>query len=58
MFDPEHELEYELKCERIAAGIEMLILDGICAALGKLRHYLQEEDFRPENLPENMEPPF
>ena len=58
MFDPELELEYELKCERIAAEIEMLVLDGICAALGKIRHYLREEDCRSENRLENMEPPF
>lgn len=56
MFDPEQEFEYELKCERIAAEIEMLILDGIIAALGKLKHCLQEEDCRSRNLPRNTEP--
>lgn len=56
MFDPEQDIEYELKCERIAAEIEMLILDGIFAALAKLRHCLQEEHNRSQNLTENMEP--
>lgn len=56
MIDPEQEFEYELKCERIAAEIEMLILDGITSALGKLRHYLQEEGCRSQNLSRNTEP--
>lgn len=56
MLDPEHEFEYELKCERIATEIEMLIIDGIISALGKLRYSLQEEGCRPQDLPPNMEP--
>ena len=56
MFDPEQELEYELKSERIADEIEMLILDAITSALAKLRHCLQQEDVRSQNLPEKMEP--
>ena len=55
MFDPEQEVEYELKCERIAAEIEMLILDGILAAFGKLRRYLQEENIRSRDPTEKPE---
>jgi len=56
MFDPEQEVEYELKCDRIAAEIEMLILDGIFAALEKLRHCLQEERNHSQNQAKDMEP--
>jgi len=56
MFDPEQDYEYELKCERIAAEIEMLILDGIISALGKLRHCLQEEDHPSQNFLRDTEP--
>ena len=55
MFDPEQEFEYEQKCERIAMEIETLIIDGIIAALGKLKHYLQEEDRQPPKISKDGE---
>lgn len=56
MLDPEQEFEYEQKCERIAMQIETLILDGIIAALGRVKQYLQEDEMQPQNPSENMEP--
>jgi hypothetical protein len=55
MFDPEQEFEYEQKCERIAMDIETLILDGVIAALGKLKFYLQE-DQQTQKPSTNVEP--
>ncbi len=49
MHDPEQEFEYELKCERIAGEIEMLILDGFIAALARLKYYLKQEDKQPKS---------
>jgi hypothetical protein len=56
MLDPEQEFEYEQKCERIAMEIETLIIDGIIAALGRLKHYLQEEDIQTQRPSEDIEP--
>lgn len=56
MLDPEQEFEYEQKCERIAIEIEMFIIDGIIAALGRLKHYLQEDDIQTPKPSENIEP--
>jgi hypothetical protein len=56
MLDPEQEFEYEQKCERIAMQIETLILDGIIAALGRVKQYLQEDDIQTQNPSENVEP--
>jgi hypothetical protein len=56
MLDPEQEFEYEQKCERIAMEIETLILDGIIAALGRVKQYLQEDDIQIRNPSENIEP--
>jgi hypothetical protein len=56
MFDPEQELEYEQKCERIAMEIETLILDGIVAALGRLKYNLQEDDKQIQKASANIEP--
>ena len=55
MFDPEQEFEYEQKCERIAMEIETLIIDGIIAALGRLKYYLQEDDRQPPKISEDGE---
>jgi hypothetical protein len=55
MFDPEQEFEYEQKCERIAMEIEMMVIDGIVAALGKLKYYLQEDDRRTPKTSEEGE---
>lgn len=56
MLDPEQEFEYEQKGERIAMEIEMLILDGIIAALGRLKHYLQEDEIQTHKPSKNVEP--
>ena len=56
MFDPEQEFEYEQKCERIAIQIEMLILDGVIAALGRVTQYLHDKDIQPQKPPQNEEP--
>jgi len=42
--DIETEIESELKCERIASKIEVLILDGILAALERLSVNLKHYD--------------
>jgi len=51
MLHPEAEFEYEQKCERIAMEIEMLILDGIIAALERLNLNLQDADIEFNDLP-------
>lgn len=56
MFDPEHEFEYEQKCERIAMEIETLILDGVIAALGRVKQYLQDDDNQPQKPSNDVEP--
>ena len=56
MIDPEQEFEYEQKCEQIAMEIETLILDGVLAALGRVKHYLQENDMQPQRITEEKEP--
>jgi hypothetical protein len=56
MFDPEKEFEYEQKCERIAMEIETLILDGVLAALGRVKQYLQENDMQNQRITEEKEP--
>ena len=56
MFDPEQEFEYEQKCERIAMEIETLILDGVIAALGRVRQYLHDDDIQPQKPSETEEP--
>ena len=56
MLDPEYEFEYEQKCERIAMQIETLILDGVIAALGRIKQYLQDDDMQPQKPPQNEEP--
>jgi hypothetical protein len=56
MFDPEHEFEYEQKCERIAMEIETLIIDGIIAALGRVKQYLQDDDIQTQGPAKEMEP--
>lgn len=56
MFDPEQEFEYEQKCERIAMEIETLILDGVIAALGRVKQYLHDDDRQPQKPSETGEP--
>ena len=56
MFDPEQEFEYEQKCERIAMEIETLILDGIIAALGRVKQYLQDDDTQTQKPSKDAEP--
>ncbi|MBR9984602.1 MAG: hypothetical protein KFF68_01710 [Desulfosarcina sp.] len=56
MIDPEQEFEYEQKCERIAMEIEMLILDGIVAALGRVKQYLQDDDNQTPKPSKDVEP--
>ena len=56
MFDPEHEFEYEQKCERIAMEIETLILDGVIAALGRVKQYLQDDDIQTRKSSKDVEP--
>ena len=56
MLDPEQEFEYEQKCERIAMEIEMIVLDGIIAALGRVKHYLQEDDIQTQKTSEIGKP--
>lgn len=56
MIDPEQEFEYEQKCEQIAMEIETLILDGIIAALGRLKQYLQEDNMQSQAPSEDMKP--
>ena len=56
MFDPEQEFEYEQKCEQIAMEIETLILDGIIAALGRLKQYLQEDNMQSQGSSEDLKP--
>ncbi len=56
MIDPEQEFEYEQKCEQIAMEIETLILDGIIAALGRLKQYLQKDNMQSQAPSEDMKP--
>jgi hypothetical protein len=56
MFDPEQEFEYEQKCERIAMEIETLILDGVIAALGRVKQYLQDDDIQTQKTSEIGKP--
>lgn len=56
MFDPEHEFEYEQKSERIAMEIETLILDGVIAALGRVKQHLQYDDIQPQKPSKDIEP--
>jgi hypothetical protein len=56
MFDPEQEFEYEQKCERIAMEIETLILNGIIAALGRVKQYLQDDDIQTPKPSKDAEP--
>ncbi len=56
MIDPEQEFEYEQKCEQIAMEIETLILNGIIAALGRLKQYLQEDDTQTQKPSVDIEP--
>jgi hypothetical protein len=56
MLHPEHEFEYEQKCERITTEIEMLILDGIIAALERLNLNLQGADTEIKKSSDEMEP--
>lgn len=56
MLDPEQAFEYEQKCERIALEIEMMVIDGIIAALGKLKYYLQEDDRQTQKTSEIGKP--
>ena len=56
MLDPEQDFEYENKCERIATQIEMLILDGIIAALARVKYYLQEDERQPKIPPDDAKP--
>jgi hypothetical protein len=56
MLHPETEFEYEQKCERIAMEIEMLILDGIIAALERLNLNLQDAAMEIKKPSADMEP--
>ena len=56
MIDPEQEFEYEQKCEQIAIEIETLILDGIIAALGRVKKYFQDDVEQNQKTSENIEP--
>ena len=55
MFDPEHEFEYEQKCERIAMEIETLILNGVIAALGRVKQYLQDDIIQTQKPSKDVE---
>lgn len=56
MLHPEHEFEYEQKCERITTEIEMLIIDGIIAALERLNLNLKTPDMEIKNSSDEVEP--
>ena len=56
MLDPEREFEYEQKCEHIAMEIEILILDGILAALERLNRNLQCDDTQNQKPSSDIEP--
>jgi len=56
MMYPEPGFEYEQKCERIALEIEMLILDGLIAALERLNLNLQGADMEIKESSADMEP--
>ena len=56
MFDPVQEFEYEQKCEQITLEIEMLILDGIIAALRRLKRNLPCDDTQTEKSSCDVEP--
>lgn len=56
MYDPEKEFEYEQKCERIAVDFEMLILDAIIAAIGRVNHILHDDDMQNQKPSADKEP--
>jgi hypothetical protein len=56
MYNPEKEFEYEQKCERIAVDFEMLILDALIAAIGRVNHILHDDDMENRKPSADKEP--
>lgn len=55
MIDPQHEFEYEQKCEHIALQIEMFVLDRIIAALQRLQSNLEPDEVHTPKTSDNTE---